>query len=94
MNRAWGRYVWYIFLFFSEPGPGDINLCRGKRSWSSDVWAGYVPSRAVDGGYNPVLGGNTCMMTGNTNYAWFAVDLEKSYQINRVVVTMPSTNRE
>ena len=79
-------------MCLSDPGPLDINRALDKRVWSSSIHAGGVPTRAVDGGYNPNWNEGTCMHTGNNNHAWFAVDLDGNYLLDRVTITQQNSN--
>ena len=63
-----------------------MNIALGKRTWQPSVDASGYPKRAVDGGYNPDWAGNSCARTANQAYPWWAVDLEESYKVDRVIV--------
>ena len=66
-------------------------MALGGTTWQINVHGGGVSSRAVDGNFNPDWGGASCMHTGNVFHAWWAVDLEDTYEISKVIVSTRNT---
>ena len=63
-----------------------VNLARGKDTWQYSVVSNRASARAVDGNFNPAMGGDSCIQTASEWHAWWAVDLDHSFQIEKVVV--------
>ena len=54
--------------------------------WSSS-FSGYDAKRAVDEDFEQKQGGESCIMTNSEVFPWWGVDLEKSYQVNKVIIS-------
>ena len=77
---------------FAAPSALEINLALGMETWSQDVHSSGISKRAVDGNFNPEYSANSCASTTSLEHAWWAVDLERSYQLLKVMVTMKNAN--
>ena len=71
---------------FSCTSAVEENLALGKDTWQHDISSNHASMRAVDGNFDPVIGGASCIQTSSKYQAWWAVDLEDSYKIDRVVL--------
>ena len=78
----------------SAPGPLDINLALEKEAWQQSVYTNAGPQRGNDGNFHPNWNQKTCSMTNSHSHAWWAVDLERSYRLDRVLVTNRDSSRE
>ena len=76
---------------FSAP---PKNLAKGKQAWQVVNHGAYVAGKSTDGSVDPALGRGSCSHTGNRYHAWWAVDLEASYRIDRVVLATRDAGRE
>lgn len=66
------------------PQPVQL-VSQGRPSHqSSEGWSGR-PSRAVDGNANQRYGGGSCTHTGH-HHAWWRVDLQRHYEIQKVII--------
>ena len=65
----------------------EVNLALNKGTWQRDRYGNSDSRLAVDGNFDPDWSGNSIAMTNVHEMPWWAVDLEKSYQVDRVVVT-------
>ena len=72
----------------------EENIALDKSSWQTSVYSSYKSSYANDGNFDVNLGSNSCAMMNNAIRNWWAADLEKSYQFNRVVLTNSNSSRK
>ena len=68
------------------PDYPDINLALGKPTWQGDTYSNGESSRAVDGNQDPRWEADSCTQTSKQHHSWWAVDLEDTYQLTKVMV--------
>ena len=64
------------------------NLALNKTTWQIDNYRSDTPAeKSVDGNKNPMMSAISCSCTSSKKNAWWAVDLEKTYNIQNVAIT-------
>ena len=72
---------------YPELTDADKNQAKDKRTWQSGVTSNGESRRAVDGNYDAEINRGSCIYTHNVANPWWAVDLERSYEVKKVIVS-------
>ena len=63
------------------------NIAKGKPAAQSSLYGSGVPQRAVDGNFDTRWAGNSCIHTQNDNGAWWMVDLQRFFAVEKIKIT-------
>jgi len=85
--RVYGRKVGALppKPWKAKVGPVKLVSQRRPAKQSSEGWSGR-PSRAVDGNTNQRYGHKSCTHTQRSGRPWWRVDLQKAYQVQKVMI--------
>ena len=70
--------------------PLEINRAANKTAYQASVYSDDPPRKGNDGNFSPYDSDGSCFVINNDNHAWWGVDLQAVFLVQRVVISTRS----